>query len=331
MKKHKLLLLFLFAATALSAQSSAKQYVMIEHFTNTKCPTCASKNPAFYNLINQYPDDIHHISIHPPIPYNTCGLYLANTTENSARANFYGIFGTPSIAINGTLQPISTPMLTQVTLQEYLGLTSPLGLEVSETGPANARVATVTAHSLSALPAGTYNLYAAVVEKTVNFNGGNGEQVHYDVFRKMLSNISGNAFSPAAAGQSVQLSFNYSIDSNWVADEIYVLAWVQNATTKEILNSGTRFDPLIVSTGEAKPEQVRVLPNPVSEIAYVQIGEDRAELVEVFSINGSRVAANFENEETGVVTIPAASYSPGIYFIKITGKTGVYTAKMVKN
>ncbi|MCB0530326.1 MAG: hypothetical protein KDC65_17730, partial [Saprospiraceae bacterium] len=114
MKKHKLLLLFLFAATALSAQSSAKQYVMIEHFTNTKCPTCASKNPAFYNLINQYPDDIHHISIHPPIPYNTCGLYLANTTENSARANFYGIFGTPSIAINGTLQPISTPMLTQV-------------------------------------------------------------------------------------------------------------------------------------------------------------------------------------------------------------------------
>ena len=331
MKKHTLLLFFCFTAWALQAQSSAKRYVMIEHFTNTKCPTCASKNPAFYTLINQYPNDLHHLSVHPPIPYNTCGLYLANKTENSARATFYGVFGTPSIAIDGTLQPISTPLLTAITLQDYLEQTSPLWVQVSETGPNNARVATVKAHSLSALPAGNYKLYAAVVEKTVNFSGGNGETVHHDVFRKMLSDINGTAYTPAATGQSTDFTFNFSIDAGWNADEIYVLAWVQNTDTKEIINSGTRFDALVTSTSDAAPQSILIQPNPVDESAVALIGDDQARQVEIFASNGRRVAVTFENQESGTVGIRTASFPAGIYFVKITGEKAVYVAKMVKN
>ncbi len=331
MNKHKLLLFFLLAGLALQAQTSAKQYVFIEHFTNSKCSTCAGKNPAFYTLINQYPDDVHHISIHPPIPYSTCGLYQANKPENEARSAFYGVFGTPSVALNGTLQPISSPLLTAVTLQEYLGNTSPLWLQVSESGPNNARMATINAHSLSALPAGDYKIYAAIVEKTVNFAGGNGETVHHDVFRKMLTDINGNACTPAAAGQSVQFTFNFSINAAWNPDEVYVLAWVQNAATKEVLNSGTRFDPLVVGTTEPVPQTILIQPNPVNESALAQIGDDRARAVEVFAANGQRIAVSFENQEDGMVYIPTASFAAGIYFIKITGEKGVYVAKMVKH
>ena len=330
MKKHKLLLFFLLAGFALQAQTSAKQYVFIEHFTNSKCPICASKNPAFYTLINQYPDDVHHIAIHPPIPYSTCGLYQANKPENETRAAYYGVFGTPSIALNGTLQPISSPLLTAVTLQEYLGNTSPLWLQVNESGPNNARVATINAHSLSALPAGDYRIYAAIVEKTVNFNGGNGETVHHDVFRKMLTDINGNAYTPAAAGQSVPFTFNFSINAAWNPDEVYVLAWVQNAATKEVLNSGTRFDPQVVGTTEAAPQTILIRPNPVSESALAQIGDDRASAVEVFAASGQRIAVSFDNQEVGTVNIPTATFAAGIYFVKITGGKGVYIAKMVK-
>jgi len=331
MKKHKLLLLFLLSGFALRAQTSAKQYVLIEHFTNSKCPICASKNPAFYNLINQYPDDVHHISIHPPIPYSTCELYKANKTENETRAGYYGVFGTPSIALNGTLQPISSPLLTAVTLQDYLGNTSPLRLQVSESGPNNARVATIDAHSLSAIPAGDYRIYAAIVEKTVNFAGGNGETVHHDVFRKMLTDINGNAYTPAAAGQSVPFTFNFSINAAWNPDEVYVLAWVQNAATKEVLNSGTRFDPLATGTIEAAAQTIRIQPNPVNESALAHIGDDRASAVEVFAADSRRVAVSFENQEDGMVYIPTTSFAAGIYFVKITGEKGVYVAKMVKN
>lgn len=331
MKKHYLLLLFLVSSIALQAQTSAKQYVMIEHFTNSKCSNCASKNPAFFTLINQYPNDLHHMSVHPPIPYSSCGLYLANTTENNARSMFYGVFGTPSVALNGVLQPISTPLLSNVTLQEYLGNTSPLWVEVSESGPNNARVATIEAHSLSALPGGSYQIFAAVVEKTVNFAGGNGETVHHNVFRKMLTDINGNAFTPAAAGSSAQFTFNFAMNANWNPDEIYVLAWVQNAATKEILNSGTRFDPLLVGAGEAVPQTIRIQPNPVQESALALIGEDTAKQVEVFSSNGQKISVTFENQGVGTVVIPASTLSPGIYFVKIAGEKGVYVAKMVKN
>ena len=334
MKKHALLLSLLFAAAVVQAQTSAKQYLLIEHFTNSKCSVCASKNPAFYTLINQYPNDIHHISVHPPFPYNTCAFYLANTAENSARASYYGVFGTPSIALNGILQPITTPMLTTATLQEYLGNTSPLWLQVSESGPSSARVATIKAHSLSTIPAGNYKIYAAIVEKEVAAPPppNNGEAVHHDVFRKMLPDINGSTFTPAAAGQFVEFNFNYTIAAGWNADEVYVVAWVQNTTNKEILNSGTRFGPPVVSgTNEAAPQTIQIQPNPVSELATARIGDDEAKQVEVYAAKGQRVSVTFENQEVGTLSIPTSTLAAGVYFVKITGEKGVYVAKMVKS
>lgn len=334
MKKHRLLLFLLIFAASVQAQTSAKQYVLIEHFTNSKCSVCASKNPAFYNLINQYTDDIHHISIHPPFPYNTCAFYLANTAENIARTSYYGVFGTPSIALNGTLQPITTPLLTTATLQSYLGNTSPLWLEVAESGPNSARQVAVTAHSLSTIPAGSYKLYVAVVEKEVAAPPppNNGEPLHHDVFRKMLPDINGTAYTPAAAGQSVEFNFTFAIGANWNPEEVYVIAWVQNTTTKEVLNSGTRFDPPAVSgTDEAAPKTIQIQPNPVDDLATARIGDDTAQQVEIYAANGQRVSVTFENQEIGVLNIPTAAFSAGVYFVKITGEKGAYVAKMVKN
>lgn len=332
MHKHFLLLFLFLTATVAQSQTSAKKYVLIEHFTNSKCSNCAGKNPAFYNLINQYPDDIHHISIHPSFPYSSCALYQANTAENTARTNYYGVFGTPSVVLNGELQPITSVLLTSLTLQQYLGDTSPLWLEVIESGSGNARTVTVKAHSLSAVPGGTYKIYAAAVEKTVNHAGGNGETVHHDVFRDMITDINGADFTPAAAGQSVEFNFNFNIASNWNANEIYMLVWVQNAANKEVLNSGTRFDPpVLTSTNDVTPQMVKIQPNPAADMVLAQIGDDVARQVEVFAVNGQRAIVTFENQGTGMISIPTSNLTPGIYFVKITGETGVYTAKMVKN
>ncbi len=333
MQKQTLLFILFLAALSAQAQTSAKKYVFIEHFTNSKCSVCASKNPAFYNLIDDYPNDIHHISIHPPIPYNTCAFYLANPTENNTRAAYYSVFASPTIAINGEKQPLSTPLLSLTTLQSYLGETSPLWLQVSESGPSSARVATVKAHSLSNIPAGDYKIYVAVVEKTVAAPPppNNGEAIHHDVFRDMLTDINGAAFTPAAVGQSVDLTYNYSIANGWDAEKIYVLAWVQNTADKAVLNSGTRFDPVLTDVKEAAPQTVKIQPNPVTDFALAQIGDDRAEQVEVFDISGQRVTVSFENEDVGTVGVPTATLAAGVYFVKITGKKNVYVAKMLKS
>jgi len=330
MQKLTLLFILLVTGNSVFAQTSAKKYLLIEHFTNSNCSSCGAKNPAFFNLIDDYPDDIHHISIHPPIPYASCAFYQANPSENSARSNYYNVFGTPSIAINGEFQPISTPILTANTLQSYLGQTSPMWIQVTESGVGANRTATVKVHTLDVIPGSNFKFYAAIVEKTVNYQGTNSETVHHNVFRDMLTNINGDDFTPAAPGQNVEFTFNYSISGSWNANEIYVLAWVQKPGTKEVVNSGTIFDPTLVSTDELAPKTVQIQPNPVTDIARAQIGDDTARQIEIFAADGQRVSVSFENEEVGVVSIPTETFAKGIYFVKITGENGVYVAKMLK-
>jgi hypothetical protein len=108
------------------------------------------------------------------------------------------------------------------------------------------------------------------------------------------------------------------------------VAFLQNADTKEILNSGTKFDPLIVATGEPRAQSVSIQPNPVLETAVAYLGEDRAEALEVFDLGGRRVSVSFENQQVGAVSFSLREVPKGIYVVKITGRNGVYTAKVVK-
>ena len=329
MQKLTFLLPALFATLLANAQSPVKRYVTIEHFTNSRCSICASKNPAFYNTIDDYPNDIHHISIHPSVPYNTCVFYLANTAENNALTAIYGISGTPRVALNGVLAAPSSQLLPLATLQAQLNQTSPLLVQVNET-TGNSRTATIRLRTQAAIPGGTYKLYAAIVEKTINQVTPNGEGVHHDVFRKMLTPMNGVDYTPAALGQEVTFSYNYDIANNWNASEIYVLAYVRNTATGETLNSGTRFDPIILSAAEAKPSSIQLTPNPTNGVAFANIGDDVAQCIEVFDSAGRRVTAGFEHANSGQVAIQLDGLARGFYIVLIRGEKARYVAKVVK-
>ena len=332
MKKLQIIPAFLFLAFALSAQVSAKKYVLLEHFTNSKCSICASKNPAFYTLIGQpqYAPDVHHISIHPSVPYNTCVFYLANTTENNAWAAIYNIQGTPRVAVNGNLIPSQSVLLRQDTLTKYLNQTSPLYLKVTESGTGNTRSATIDALALSQVPSGNYKLFVAVAEKTINQTTPNGESVHHDVFRDLLTPVTGQDFSPPAPGQLATFTFNYTIDGAWNANEVYALAFVKEMDSKQILNSGTKFDPILLLDASSPIAQgIQFSPNPAADVTYAEIGNDKALQTEVYAADGKRVYFATETL-TNRVSISTSGFTPGIYFVKIMGEKGNYSAKMLK-
>lgn len=329
MKKICTFLPLFFLFFALNAQQSVKRYVTLEHFTNSKCPICANKNPAFYTLINQYPNDIHHIAVHPPYPYNTCVFYQANTTENTARAALYSIQGTPQVAVNGVLAPLGSTLLPAATLQAQLNQTSPLYVKVTETG-GSSRTVNIEARSVGNVPAGNYKLYVAVVEKQINYNAPNGETVHHDVFRKMLPDISGIDYVPAAQGQSVNYTLNYSVNSNWNAAEVYVVAFIQNTMTKEVLNSGTKFDPVFTGTQNPETAQVLAIPNPASDLTSFMLPQATdVEQVEVFNLNGIRVQAPYTRAQDQL-SLDVSALSAGVYLVKIDSADRVYTAKLLK-
>lgn len=325
MQKLRFALIFSLFAYILMAQGVAPRYVLAEHFTNTKCPICKSKNPAFYTLLDQHPSEVHHIAYHPSVPYNTCVFYLANTTENNARTSFYGVDGTPRVALNGTLVAQSGTLLPAATLNAQLGGTSPIWVEVVESGS----LVSVAIHTLSAAPAGTYKLYVAFAEKTVNYNAPNGETVHHDVFRDMLSPIDGDAVTLPPVGTSVVYTYPKTSNTAWNTSEMFATAWVQNTATKEVLNSGTRFDPVVTGVDEAQPASIALLPNPATEVVDAILPNDQPQSAEVFALNGALVQTT-ATMDANRAQIDIANLLPGIYFVRIRGEKGTFTGKFVK-
>jgi Outer membrane protein Omp28/Secretion system C-terminal sorting domain len=334
MKKIFSVIGFLFFCLYVQAQTSAKRYVLIEHFTNSWCSVCASKNPDFYKTYDLNDKNLHHISYHPNFPYEQCVFYQANKTENNNRAEAYGLSsGTPRVVLNGEVVPPSTPLLQTSVLTPKLGKTSPIAITVKEKfdllSPSQLTIEAQVSR-LSALPAGSYKLFVALVEKNIALTTPNQEKNHRDVFRMMVNGIEGTEYKQELTGEKIIYSYTFGINDAWKKDQVYAVVFLQNTLTKEVLNSGTKFDP--VSTGIFEQEAVETLnitPNPVNETAYAQLGDDQAESVEVFSLGGQRLTLEHVIDQSQV-QFETAGLSPGMYLVKIKGKKNTYSARMVK-
>ncbi len=316
-KKLLLSLSFLFALVAADAQEM-KRYLTFEHFTNTRCGICSSRNPGFFAKLDAYPEDVHHISFHPPVPYSNCQLYLDNPSGNAGRADYYGVNGTPKVWLNGV--STGNSLVTDAQIAEALPLTSPIGIEVTET-TGDTRDVTVKVVSFEEVLDGNYKLYVAIAEKRLNYDAPNGETVHHNVFREYI--VNGDAFTAAAIGEAFEGSYTYTLDTEWGADEIYVLAYVQNDETKEVLNSGTRFDPAlpsIISSNKnlkADNNNFEVAPNPAQDQIFVSLKTaiDQNATWTLQNANGQLVWSSESVEVSQAIDV--SSYATGIYFLSL--------------
>jgi hypothetical protein len=324
-KLFKLGLVLLFTTPLSIKAQNVKKYVLLEHFTNTRCGICAGTNPAFFTAINvEKNTNVHHMSIHSSIPYSDCKFYVANKTEQDDRAKFYALPGTPRVSINGAAL-VNAANVSAANVTTIAAETSPLSVKVTETTGAS-RTATIKLKTVGTLPTGTHKLSVAIVEKKVNYAGPNGETVHYNVFRKWLNDAD---VTLGALNTEVTSTFNYTLDASWNASEIYVLAIVQNNTSKAVLNSGTRFDVTSATDEPSVDAQVSVSPNPTKEKVFVSFDKITPQYLTVSNAVGQLVERVNGLNSTGY-ELNMSSYPSGIYFIKLKSAEGVALKKVVK-
>lgn len=226
---------------------TAKQYITLEHFTNTLCSVCKNNNPSLFNNLNNNPGEVHHLAIHPVIPYPSCIFYQHNTAGNNYRRDLYGnIFGTPTTMANGTIKGVgASNLLPQSLIDNNRNTTSPLRIQVSETQNGNMLNITVRVKTYRPISNPNLNLFVAVAEQYIPYNAPNGENNHYHVFRAMLPANGGEKIVPAPVGQEVVRSFSIVLNGDWNPAEVYAMAFVQDTSSLEIINSGTRFDLIL--------------------------------------------------------------------------------------
>jgi len=336
------------------ATQSVQRLPLIEEFTSSTCPPCASFNFTFNPLLEQFqvnsgPDALSAIvkyQMNYPSPGNDPSFNL----DASTRSSFYGVPGIPDPYLDGTNVPASSAFI-QDAVQTRRSDIAVMSIAVDAISKGDSLIADVTVTPYASFPAG-FRLYIAVTEDRYDFTGSNGETEFHYVMRKMLP--SGTGITLTAMTPNTPLiftrkhKFTYSPNGNptqnsfslWADNfaDVTVVAWVQDPNTLEIFQAA--FDESVTSvTGINDDEnslEARFYPNPSNETTFMKVNVPSTSRVslEVFNIMGQRVDfQNYGTHSSGAQTFKfdSSNLINGIYLFNLVVGDKKVTRKVSVN
>jgi len=256
------LLIVCFSATLFSQTDSLEvpRYVLVEGFSSSTCPPCNAGNVNLKNVLTQHADNGGKhtlIKYQMSWPGNGDPYY---TTEGNTKRNLYGVNSVPWVIINGVKRDVTlTNIKNAEDVPSYVKVSGNYYIAGQTIG------ATINVEPTMNISGGnSLRLYVAIVEKVTNNNWkttpnqSNGERVFYQIMKKFMPNASGIILGDIEANQIIthELSWefigdyrlpvnatkpiNHNIEHSVEDfDNLEVVAWVQNTSTKEVYNSGT--------------------------------------------------------------------------------------------
>jgi hypothetical protein len=264
----------LLCAIPLWAQTP-KKYVLIEEFTSATCPPCAPASEALNQIVNPAAGIISvRYHMYWPQPTND-PFYLANRADNDARRQYYGVTGIPDAYVMGTLRVDPRDANLRTVVQQRLQQPVRLAISIEENrqnAPTIAITVRVRNVSGQAMNLAGHVLHVVVLNHKVEIPdlprripNSNGETVFYDAMMKMLPSASGTALSGSLApGQEQSFQFTYQLGTGelWPAGQDYVTAFVQNTSTREVIDAGTNLEQRLtlvrVQLAAASPQFAQV-------------------------------------------------------------------------
>lgn len=312
----RILTLISIVLLAIPSFSQVVRKTVVEHFTNSRCSVCASKNPALFSLLDNNPD-VLHIAFHPSSPYSNCIFSQHNPAENDGRTNYYGIYGgTPRVVLQGNVIGFQTPLLTQEQLDGQLGMVADYSVSVIQTEQAGGQVnVTIEIEKLDGDP-GELNLYAVIVEEFIDYTSPNGEDGHHNVFRKVLTH---EPVSLPAVGSKTTVNKTYTLDPVWEESQMYVMAMVQSVQTSAIVqverSDNLSGGPSFIAADPFEKIDNLFYPNPAKDILRINpVVKGSYTDLRIYNIHG-RLLGHYpvKNE------LDISNLTPGQYIVVLTG------------
>lgn len=314
----------LLGCSSLYAQVPKK--VIVEHFTNTKCSVCASRNPGFYSNLANHPN-ILHLAIHPTSPYAACLLAQQNNPDNDARTNYYGLYGsTPRFVINGTSIATNADYSNSVLFSPFSNQTSPISIHIKQHKfGTDSITSTIIIKTEANHSYGTLKLFGVLAEDSLFYTSPNGESLHHDVYRKSLFGAEGMTITiPANIGDSLVYNVTSLSNNIWNFDRIYTLALLQIDDTKEVIQAeaipASQQDsnqPTALTNNPAL--NVLIYPNPTSSNLSVQLEKEMYSTLQLISTDGKPV---YNTNLTQFANLDVSTLPKGLYILVITNPKG---------
>lgn len=321
MKPGILLFTLILSAGSVLAQ---QRTVLIEQFTNSGCPPCATSTPPILQYVENNPADVVAIAYHTAFPYND-SMYHENPAESNARVAFYGVSAVPHSIVDGNYYSAPSVSLVPVVDDTVNGRKSIpakysiLGLNSTLSGPTIYTSFLFTSENASNVN-DSLRAHVVVVEKTVQKSdylaspGANAETEYNYVMRKMLPDMNGfYLLNRNFNGRdTIDIMWNYQNIKN--INEMHVVAFVQNINTKEVYQA--RMDHAIpFSVDENEMEiAMNVYPNPTHNFVHLEFPENTREgNIEIRDLTGRLVYS--EKMTTTSAEMNVSSFSKGMYMI----------------
>jgi hypothetical protein len=233
------------------------QKVLVEDFTGHKCGNCPRASKALYDLKAIYGDRLIIMAVHagtfatvfpPGAPYytydfrNPTGVELDTDFGISVAGNPNGMVNRREV--NGSVIVSSTQWADEVAT--VLTSTDPVPASItiettynSVTRELQADIKTKFFEDLS----GAYRLSVYMLEDSiVNWQKDYDvtpndvpDYVHREVLRGSMNGTYGDIVTSTAAGSESDFTFNATLGTDWNENKMYILAFLHNDTTREII------------------------------------------------------------------------------------------------
>lgn len=336
--KMLIYIFMIFAFTFIKAQEFDRN-ILIEVFTNSHCPLC----PPAHSAIDSYlsngngKDRVNYIYYHMVFPYSDDQLNKDNPADAAARNNFYGPFGsTPVGFFDGTTQSGGYSSWGSK-IDARLAVKSPLQIILS--GSKETGSFTVNAELNAGSNISGNNVIHFVVVEDVNYGGRNGVNPHKHVMRKMVTPPTGEAIDLSS---SQTINKTISLNGAWNTNNLGIVVFVQNSTTKEVYQSEfITYNELGVTgiEGENKtiPESYSLFqnyPNPFNPSTTIEyeIPKEEHVVLKVYNVLGSEVAElvnSIKSAGNYKINFNAENLASGVYYYTIHAGNFLKSLKLI--
>jgi len=320
------------------------RYVLLEGFTSSTCGPCVSGNANLKSVLEK--SNGYHTLIKYQMSWPGAGdAYY--TEEGYVRRAFYGVNSVPWLQVEG-VDDMNSSSFTLALLQQLQAVIS--FIEIDATYAVNGKKVTAEAKITSYIPIEDPNikLFMAIVEKeTVKNVGSNGETLFNQVMKKFMPDAGGIAIgnlpmgTPVSFGQEWEFKGEYRLPPNAGSpinhdtehsvedfDNLEVVLWLQNTSTKEVLQSATAVLGDVGIKDIAK-EDVDCYVHVKNNSLVVNVNALGNVVIDLYDVSGKKLLTNNSslngNEQ---ITIPAEGLK-GVYLVKVTTHKGTTVKKVI--
>ncbi len=316
----------------------AQRNVLIEQFTNSGCPPCAGNTPVVAAYVNDNSDHVLMLAYHTSFPYLD-SMYYENKVQSDARVAYYNVPSVPRSVVDGNYFSGNLLPTLETTIETRAAIAPRYQINFftsSLTG--NTVTAQIVFESTDLLNENETLLARVVVaEKNVlksayaSSPGNNSETEYPWVVRHMLPDENGIALVNTFLNGTDTITLSWTADNFKDLNEMRIVAFVQNATTKEIYQSEISTPLTATGVTEINTSNLgfNLFPSITKDDFTILLNQPAIGLqLRIFNLLGKEIYSLLLENKT-LQTIRSGINESGVYFVQVGRESGVETKKII--